>query len=166
MTLGCKFGPSMSHFVQSSPTTSAPRERESLCVAPRPAPYRDCNAVYIVDGRVQDYFSVPSGIPSAAVRLRYFDSAGQALRAAVREPPSLYLVNAQLPDMSGFDLYAMLADRWPQVAGYLISDSHDPQIEVRARCAGSTLYFCKPLAMGWLAAMLKTMPQLTGDLST
>ncbi len=69
--------------------------------------------------------------------------------------PLFFIVNVDLPDMSGFDLREKLTERWSRTPGYLISDSYDPQDEVKARCSGDTLYFCKHLEPGWLAAALR-----------
>jgi DNA-binding response OmpR family regulator len=113
------------------------------------------SAVYLIDGDKSTYDSAVAGVDLTQVCLRHFTTAAEALRVPKFEAPMLYLVNAALADMSGFDLYAMLQERWPQVPGYLISDSYNATDEIRARCAGSTLYFCKPLSEGWLASMLE-----------
>lgn len=113
------------------------------------------SAVYLIDGDKSAYDSAVAGVDLAQVCLRQFTTAAEALRVPKFEAPMLYLVNAALADMSGFDLYAMLQERWPQVPGYLISDSYNASDEIRARCAGSTLYFCKPLSEGWLASVLE-----------
>lgn len=115
------------------------------------------SAVYLIDGDKTAYAAAASGVDQTQVCLRHFTTAAEALRVPKFEAPMLYLVNAALADMSGFDLYAMLQERWPQVPGYLISDSYNASDEIRARCAGSTLYFCKPLSEGWLASVLEGM---------
>ncbi|WP_425395976.1 response regulator [Aeoliella sp.] len=114
------------------------------------------SAVYLIDGKASDYTRVKTGLEGTSIRLQHFGTASQALRIPPYQAPYLYLVNVSLEDMSGFDLYSMLVERWPQVPGYMISDAYNAEDEIRARCAGSTLYFCKPLAEGWLAAAMRT----------
>jgi DNA-binding response OmpR family regulator len=113
------------------------------------------SAIYIVDGRGEEYARVDSGIRDPRVRVEVLSTASEALRIPCYQAPLFFVVNVDLPDMSGFDLREMLIERWPQTPGYLIGDSYDPQDEVKARCSGATLYFCKPLAPGWLAAALR-----------
>lgn len=87
--------------------------------------------------------------------MRVLSNASAALRIPTDRPPLFSVVNTELPEMSGFDLRAMLIERWPAAPCYLISDAYDPECEVRARCSGATLYFCKPLERGWLAAAMR-----------
>ncbi len=113
------------------------------------------SAIYIIDGRGEEYARVDSGIRDRNVRVEVLSTASEALRIPCYQAPLFYVVNVDLPDMSGFDLREMLTERWPRTPGYLISDTYDPQDEVKARCSGATLYFCKPLEPGWLAAALR-----------
>lgn len=113
------------------------------------------SAVYLIDSDESAYTTAVTGVDLTQVRLHYFATAAEVLRVPAYESPLLYFVNAELADMSGFDLYGILQERWPRVAGYVISDTYSAMDEIRARCAGSTLYFCKPLSEGWLASMLE-----------
>lgn len=113
------------------------------------------SAIYIIDPRPEDYKDLDSGIDNPAIRIRTIATASQALRIPRFEAPLFFVANTKLPDMSGFDLREMLMERWPYTPGYLVSDTYSPEDEVRARCAGATLYFCKPLQPGWLAAAIQ-----------
>lgn len=127
----------------------------AMDVAPLGVTSLQYSAVYLVDGDKSAYQKAPAGINPQEIDLRYLATAAEALRIPKYQAPLLYLVNVTLSDMSGFELYGMLRERWPRVPGYLISDTYSMDDEIRARCTGSTLYFCKPLVEGWLASMLK-----------
>ena len=142
----------MSHPLTNSNT--APLCPTSVTTGPVENELRH-SMVYIIDHAHEDYQQAAAGIDSDEVQVKQFRTASAALRIPRYEAPLFYIVNVDLPDMSGFDLREMLADFWPRVPGYLISDTYNPRDEIRARCSGATLYFCKPLASDWLASAIK-----------
>ncbi|MEQ8210097.1 MAG: response regulator [Lacipirellulaceae bacterium] len=111
------------------------------------------SAIYVIDRDASQYEQVDSGMSDGDVKLQVFNTATEALRIPRYAAPLCFIVNADLPDLSGFELRSMLVDRWPGVPGYVISDRYAPENEIKARCSGATLYFCKPLQPGWLAEL-------------
>jgi DNA-binding response OmpR family regulator len=105
-----------------------------------------------VDADPEGYDAEVHDLESRRTQVEFYSSARSVLRSSKRHPPELCIVNLQLPDMSGLDLYQMLIDRWPGVPIYLVGDKYNPEDEIRARCSGATLYFCKPIESGWLSA--------------
>lgn len=108
--------------------------------------------VVVVDSHPNDYTSITHSKEFGRVRFEFFSSARAALRDDSNLHPELCVINMNLPDMSGLDLYDMLSERWPGVPVYLVGDDYRPEDEVRARSSGATFYFCKPLQREWLAA--------------
>lgn len=106
--------------------------------------------IVIVDADPEGYEEELHGSELEPKRLEFFATAREVLRSSRLQSPELCVVNMQLPDMSGLDLYQMLVERWPGVPIYLVGDHYNPEDEIRARCSGATLYFCKPLEPGWL----------------
>lgn len=108
--------------------------------------------IVVVDADPEGYEVELHGSELEPTQLEFYSNARAVLRSPPRYPPEFCVVNMQLPDMSGLDLYQMLVDRWPGVPIYLVGDQYNPADEIRARCSGATLYFCKPLERGWLSA--------------
>ena len=117
-----------------------------------PLPSNACSRIVVVDADPGDYETEVHGLESGRTQVEFHSTARSVLRSPRRHPPELCIVNLQLPDMSGLDLYHMLIDRWPGVPIYLVGDEYNPDDEIRARCSGATLYFCKPIESGWLSA--------------
>lgn len=80
-------------------------------------------------------------------------------RAALRHLPRcvgglqthrrLYLVNVNLPDMSGLDLARMLPDHAGRGTVVLVGDVYREEEELAARQCGVPLYLCKPVGSAW-----------------
>ena len=111
-----------------------------------------CSRIVVVDADPRGYEAEVHDLETRRTQVEFYSSARSVLRSPKRHPPELCIVNLQLPDMSGLDLYQMLIDRWPGVPIYLVGDQYNPEDEIRARCSGATLYFCKPIESGWLTA--------------
>ena len=80
-------------------------------------------------------------------------------RAALRLNPiggvALWLINVELPDMSGFDLFEMLRERLDEgTAVCMVAATYRVEEELRACRAGATMYVCKPLEATWLQKWL------------
>jgi DNA-binding response OmpR family regulator len=108
--------------------------------------------IAVVDPNPSDYAAVAHGAGFLGLEFTFHREARSLLRDEKGEVPKLCLINMNLPDMSGLDLYDMLADRWPHVPIYLVGDDYRPDDEVKARASGATVYFCKPLEREWLTA--------------
>ena len=52
--------------------------------------------------------------------------------------------------MTGLELMALVRERRPAAAFYLVGEVYSAQDEVAARLAGATVYACKPPARSWL----------------
>lgn len=83
--------------------------------------------------------------------------AGEAIAALETAMADAVLLDYHLPGMSGADLSAEIAERWPALAGRLVFISGDPQLTAEAlpaACRGARL-IPKPFDLLELAAVLR-----------
>jgi DNA-binding response OmpR family regulator len=104
------------------------------------------STICVVDAAPTDY----DGLPSEDSHLEFVRSGRAALRVDPTVDPDLWIINMDLPDMSGLDLYPMIRSRFPGVPIYLVADEHTVDNEIRARSSGATMFLCKPLQREWL----------------
>ena len=77
-------------------------------------------------------------------------SGREALRLASHRPPSLWLINTQLPDMRGSDLLDMLRQLASHGVYCLIGNHYDANEERAAHLLAAHAYLCKPLEPAWV----------------
>ena len=106
--------------------------------------------VYVVDRNPADYGHLVKNNAGTNQTLTFLRDARSALRVNPTTSEPVWIINLDLPDMSGLDLYSMLRSRFPTSPVFLIGDSYDPQEERAARMTGASLYFCKPLQQEWI----------------
>src|SRR5688572_5184157 len=93
----------------------------------QPAPPLDSQAtVCVVDARPEDYLDWQSTAEASGLKLSFYATADEALRHARMQAVDLWIVNAELPGLSGFELCGMLRDRSARTAVYLVSDQYSP----------------------------------------
>jgi DNA-binding response OmpR family regulator len=83
--------------------------------------------------------------------------AGEAIAALESAMADAVLLDYHLPGMSGADLSAEIAERWPALAGRLVFISGDPQLTAEAlpvACRGARL-LPKPFDLLELTAVLR-----------
>jgi two-component system OmpR family response regulator len=108
--------------------------------------------VLVVDAKQEGYELLVGELDRYAVRLRFFSTGESALRWAGTCCSTLWLVNIQLPDMSGISLLTHLRRRLPRVSVVIVGDVCTVEDELAARAAGANAYFCKPASAAWLLA--------------
>ncbi len=110
----------------------------------------EASTICVVDSQPEDYVSMLADPLLEGLNLRFFRTAGAALRAARRDEPSLWFINMDLPDRSGIELCKMLRSRFDEVPMYLVRNEYDVEAELEARSCGATMFLCKPVASHWL----------------
>jgi DNA-binding response OmpR family regulator len=76
----------------------------------------------------------------------------------MRLPIDLVITDIQLPDLSGFDLAAMLASTRPETPVLFISGAFtEEDFEIRAQIAQGREFLAKPFTPGVLALKVKSM---------
>ena len=113
---------------------------------------RNLPQVFVVDANVNDYRNLVESMTDGGYRMEVCPSGRAALRKDPTNPPELWVVNMNLPDMSGPDLLSMLRWRYPGVPICLVSDDYRVEDEISARCSGAEIYLCKPIESDWLTA--------------
>jgi len=106
--------------------------------------------IFVVDSDTDGYADVVGDAVYDSVQFRFFGNAREALNSQPTEEPEMWVVNMNLPDMSGTDLQELLRARGSNVPVLLVGDEYRMEDEINARSSGATMYFAKPLQREWL----------------
>ena len=106
--------------------------------------------IFVVDGCPNDYANVVDASVFNSFRFKFFGAGCDALRVNPDEEPEMWVVNMQLSDMPGTDLFGLLRSRGSSVPILLVGDQYRVEDEVNARTSGAAMYFAKPLQSEWL----------------
>jgi DNA-binding response OmpR family regulator len=109
--------------------------------------------VAVVDQRYEDYAELQNDTREASIRWEFVATGHDALRLARIQPVDLWMINFQLPDMSGLDLCSMLKDQLNSVI-YIVTDHYNEEIEREARIRGAAMFGCKPARVEWIEHLL------------
>jgi len=105
--------------------------------------------VAVVDPRPGDYAALLGSHLGSQVRLQFLGSGRDALRLARTGGVTLWVINADLPDMSGLDLCSMLRTCSGRSVVYVVTDEYRMEDERAARLCGASFFGCKPVEAGW-----------------
>lgn len=119
------------------------------------SPVQRTLTVCVVDPQADDYLNWDSLAQADKVRLQFVATAEDALRLAHATAVDLWVINTELPKISGLELCSMLRDRAARTAMYLVADRYSPATERAAWAAGATLFGCKPEHEVWLDEWLQ-----------
>ncbi len=101
-------------------------------------------------GGAKEFCSVLSPIANKrGIEFRDYPGGRSVLRRAA-EQNAIWLIDIELPDMSGLDLYDMIHERLRGSAVCMIGTVYCQADEVRAHCAGATIYASRPVEAAWL----------------
>ena len=128
-----------------------PDETRVVIVDPNPGDYAHFfDGVERASRDASGEIQVPAHDDQPASRFRFVSSAREALRVVPENSDVLWIINTHLPDLTGFDLYSMLADRLHDVPVWLVGDEYDTSEELEAYTTSAAMYACKPVAQTWL----------------
>lgn len=111
------------------------------------------NRVVVVDAYPHDYDDLADQISRADTEIVFVQSGQEALTACLTHMPAMWIVNMDLPDMSGIDLQTMLRDRGCRSPIALVGDRYSVTQEIDARTAGADIYLAKPVHPQVVAAV-------------
>ena len=118
--------------------------------------------VTVVDSHPHDYALFDPLVDSGKLTLHFLTQGRLALRWSQQHKGDLWMINVQLVDIPGLDLFEMLSTTIERVPVFIITNSYCAEEEVRALRLGATKYLCKPAAISWLATLrLPTRPRRT-----
>jgi len=100
--------------------------------------------VYVVDDDVSVRESLEALIETSGWRALTFDSARAFLDCPPAPGPSCLVLDVSLPDQSGLDLQAMIADQRSEMPILFITGYGDVPMTVRAMKAGAVEFLTKP----------------------
>jgi len=106
---------------------------------------RELGRIVVVDRDPSEVRRLLESIPQDPPALCSLPSGRSALRMPPQPDDLLWLINSQLPDISGCELFEMLRDRFHGVPVIIVADRYSIEEERSACRAGATLYLCKPL---------------------
>ena len=127
----------------------------------RSRPITRIPTVCIVDPQADDYQGWDLLARANGLRLEILANADEALRFSRTVAVDLWVINTELPGLSGSELCSMLKSRSPAIPIYLVTNRHSPAIEQAARQARATLFGCKPAHSDWLDAWLGRRREVT-----
>ena len=99
--------------------------------------------IVVADRRPQDYCDLADLASQYGWHVHLLTSGQATLRLARSISADLWMLNLCLPDMSGFDLFAMLCDRFGTARVFIVEDQYDADHERQACGCGAALYLCK-----------------------
>ena len=112
--------------------------------------------IFVVDPQATDYAGMVGEAVYDSVKFIFFDDGRGALSSPTAEEPELWVVNMNLPDMSGTDFQELLRQRGSKVPVMLVGDEYRVEDEIDARSSGASMYFAKPLQRDWILAPRQT----------
>ena len=99
--------------------------------------------IVVVDPRPRDYRDLTALAEESTWHVHFLTTARAAITFVRRARASLWMINTRMPEMSGFELCAMLSEQVPGNTTFLISDQYDVEEERRTCQQGAALYLCK-----------------------
>lgn len=106
-------------------------------------------SICVVDPQADDYRGWDAAALAGGIRLQIVPSAEAALRIANAEAVDLWVVNIQLPGLSGHELCGLLKSH-STASVYLVADEYSVEAEREAFRQRATLFGTKPAHREWL----------------
>jgi DNA-binding NarL/FixJ family response regulator len=97
--------------------------------------------VVVADSRPKDYRNLVQLTGDNRWHLHFLTTGSAAIRFG--SAADLWIINTQLSDMSGFDLFELLGERAARAPTFLVGDQYSADEERRACGCGAALYLCK-----------------------
>ena len=106
--------------------------------------------IMVVDPAHSDYESLIAAGQTSGIRFRFLSTVEEALR--LHPPPGVlaWIINIELPRVSGLELYELLRSRLGDVPVLMVDDQYDADHELSVLTVGRPHYLCKPLEASWI----------------
>jgi DNA-binding response OmpR family regulator len=108
--------------------------------------------VVVVDRNPADYDALLGAADEPRMNLHFLVKGNDALRLARKWAVDLWVINATLADMSGFDLAQMLRRSHLGARVFIVDDEYRVENELQTLSLGLSMYVCKPVEPAWICA--------------
>ena len=105
--------------------------------------------VCVVDTDFVEYGHLLADRRLRGVQWELITNGREALRQMQRDTITLWVINVQLPDISGAELCQMIKSQNAAAVVYLLTDEYRPEDERAAWLAGAALFRPKPIDPAW-----------------
>jgi DNA-binding response OmpR family regulator len=105
--------------------------------------------VCVVDTDFGDYRPLLAERKLRGVAWEMISSGREALHQLQHDIVTLWVINMQLPDISGAELCQMIKSQSPWAVVWLLTDDYRPEDERAAWLAGAALFRPKPIDPAW-----------------
>jgi DNA-binding response OmpR family regulator len=99
--------------------------------------------IVVADARPKDYRDLALLAGENGWHLHFFTTGLAAIRHGRPSSSDLWIVNAHLPDMDGFDLLEIVSAQVAKSSIFIVADRYESEDERRACQCGAALYLCK-----------------------
>lgn len=140
-------------------TAPAPAEAASDFEETRPMDLPALRVLYVEDNRINALLFEEAMRLLGGIELMVAEHGADALRAVQAWTPQVLVLDANLPDMNGYELLGLLRQR-PELAGvpaFMCSADAMPEDLQRARDAGFQGYWTKPIEMNAVSTALDAL---------
>lgn len=104
----------------------------------------------IVDPTPADYTSLLAAEEAQQWNFHFLRSGAAAVRHAMSSAGDVWLINASLPDISGFELHRTIRRQLRGRPVIVVADHYDRDEELAAYTEHFTAYVGKPIDVSWL----------------
>lgn len=149
---------------ESPDTAPAPLAPPTIGVpAPPPAAEQPLRVLYVEDNRINALLFEEAMRLLGGIELRITESGEEALQLVAGWTPQVLVLDANLPDMNGHDLLALLRgnDALAALPAFMCSADAMPEDLERARASGFQGYWTKPIEMAKVSAALDALRATT-----
>jgi DNA-binding response OmpR family regulator len=108
------------------------------------------NLIMVVDSCPDDYERLVVAGDASGIQFTFLKTAEQALRFHAGPSVLVWMINMQLPCMTGLELFELLRPRLAHVPVLMVDDKYDAARELTVLEMGRLHYLCKPLDPSWL----------------
>ena len=130
--------------------------------------------VLLVDPEPSDYLQIFGADQPYAVRWRVHQNGEDVMASADLAGVDLCLINTQLPDVTGVELYHAINRRLGSVPVVLVADRYCREEELSVLDVGALHFVCKPITPSFvdklvqqqLAKLAQQPPVLVGELNS
>jgi DNA-binding response OmpR family regulator len=110
----------------------------------------------VVDPNEGDYRQLLMHAESLGVHFRFTHTGAEALACRTLDKIAAWLINIQLPDMTGLELYHFLSQRQTQAPVLIVDNQYAEDREVTVLATGRLHYLCKPVNAYWIESIVPT----------